>query len=668
MTTSTDHLPVFDPRTNVAAERRFYPRAIPSTPIYVAFGPENLGVLQNVSENGLLVATPNALALNSVHRVFICLDGTANPITVHVRTVWTVEEQKRSGIQLLDLSEEDRDQIRTWASAQPAQNRAPETWLWPPNSQPQMDAAEPAPARGESDPHPEVNAASSSPVLSEPEPGAGESASSRATPSPEMPGADIAMEAESAPETVPSYTPVQARHDLEARSAALITSRSSRPTLALWTAAVLATACSAAGWHFRHSLAVRFAPQTTQMASATSPAATSPSQVTEVPAPQPVPASPPTPDNSVLDDVSRNQAPSDMSPDAPPANSESAPDRSLNSAATDLAAEPASEARVNSARPASGPVPSASVPDPSSHSHVTSGSRPPSKLSNPPRRSFPVEVATESPRPIEWKAAVPIQPQKIRASQPQETPVLAAPPVTAVVAAPSPTRQVQMVQAPSPVPPSRSAISGSIAGDPRSNPSATASSSPLPASASASIPQTSAARVANSSGVRNFVPPSSPVIQMDAPQPRVTQVIPPGTFTAAFVELPGERVFHTTAVTVHMQRSVKVPGDRWRWPADHLLWRNRKKVELGELSARVDPQIPQSATTAGSAAVQATIDKDGYVSNIKPLYGSFALLPNAEKAVREWRYKPTYLDNKPVETQAKIEIEFHPPVARNTRP
>src|SRR5215813_9828709 len=110
MSTSTEYMDGL----NAPAERRFYPRVTPPTPIYVAFGSNNLGVLHNVSENGFQVSTPNELPLNSVYRVFITLNGAPKTISVTVRTIWTVDTDKRSGIQLLDLSDEDRQQIRKW--------------------------------------------------------------------------------------------------------------------------------------------------------------------------------------------------------------------------------------------------------------------------------------------------------------------------------------------------------------------------------------------------------------------------------------------------------------------------------------------------------------------------------------------------------------------------
>ena len=59
------------------------------------------------------------------------------------------------------------------------------------------------------------------------------------------------------------------------------------------------------------------------------------------------------------------------------------------------------------------------------------------------------------------------------------------------------------------------------------------------------------------------------------------------------------------------------------------------------------------------------IDKEGRVTDLKPLNGLFSFLPGVARAVREWRYEPTYLDGKAVETRAEIEIDFHAPNGGN---
>jgi Gram-negative bacterial TonB protein C-terminal len=47
--------------------------------------------------------------------------------------------------------------------------------------------------------------------------------------------------------------------------------------------------------------------------------------------------------------------------------------------------------------------------------------------------------------------------------------------------------------------------------------------------------------------------------------------------------------------------------------------------------------------------------------------GSISLLPATMRAVRQWRYRPTLLDKKPVQTQQDVTIEFRPPEYYSSR-
>ena len=136
------------------------------------------------------------------------------------------------------------------------------------------------------------------------------------------------------------------------------------------------------------------------------------------------------------------------------------------------------------------------------------------------------------------------------------------------------------------------------------------------------------------------------------------EITPPRGLTSSFVALPGERVLEVAGMTMHIRRAVRVPADRW-------IWHSKKQLVLGELSSRVDPARAHS-NGYGSVTIQAMIDKDGSVGELKPLNGSSALLPSVTRAVHEWHYEPSYLDGKPVETRAEIEIDFH--LGTNPRP
>jgi TonB family protein len=84
-------------------------------------------------------------------------------------------------------------------------------------------------------------------------------------------------------------------------------------------------------------------------------------------------------------------------------------------------------------------------------------------------------------------------------------------------------------------------------------------------------------------------------------------------------------------------------------------------VSQGLLIKRVPPRYPQAAKathTQGEVRIEATINKEGIVLNPKVLHGDAVLAGAAVEAVRQWRYKPYYLDGEPVEIQTEITINF----------
>jgi len=84
-------------------------------------------------------------------------------------------------------------------------------------------------------------------------------------------------------------------------------------------------------------------------------------------------------------------------------------------------------------------------------------------------------------------------------------------------------------------------------------------------------------------------------------------------------------------------------------------------VSQGLLIKRVTPKYPHAALAVhaqGEVQIEATITKDGNVVNPKVLRGDPVLAQAAVEAVRQWRYKPYYLDGAPVEIQTQITINF----------
>jgi hypothetical protein len=89
------------------------------------------------------------------------------------------------------------------------------------------------------------------------------------------------------------------------------------------------------------------------------------------------------------------------------------------------------------------------------------------------------------------------------------------------------------------------------------------------------------------------------------------------------------------------------------------------RLEAGELVSFVWPRYTRPGDRYGSAdtvKVRATIGQLGQVLDIKLVSGSISLLPAAMSAIRLWRYRPTLLNKRPVQVQQDVTIEFRPPL------
>ena len=87
-------------------------------------------------------------------------------------------------------------------------------------------------------------------------------------------------------------------------------------------------------------------------------------------------------------------------------------------------------------------------------------------------------------------------------------------------------------------------------------------------------------------------------------------------------------------------------------------------VSQGLLIKRVQPKYPSNALAMhlqGAVQLDATIDKEGNVKNLKVLKGDAVLAHAALDAVRQWRYKPYYLDGVPVDIETQITVNFKLP-------
>jgi periplasmic protein TonB len=89
--------------------------------------------------------------------------------------------------------------------------------------------------------------------------------------------------------------------------------------------------------------------------------------------------------------------------------------------------------------------------------------------------------------------------------------------------------------------------------------------------------------------------------------------------------------------------------------------KGEQDVQMATLIHRVNPDYPDSwkkRGLQGTVHLHITIAKDGSVQDIKVVDGDSTLAKSAEKAVKQWRYKPALRNGEPVEVQATIAVAF----------
>jgi TonB family protein len=91
----------------------------------------------------------------------------------------------------------------------------------------------------------------------------------------------------------------------------------------------------------------------------------------------------------------------------------------------------------------------------------------------------------------------------------------------------------------------------------------------------------------------------------------------------------------------------------------------RVRVSQGAMRAllitKVNPDYPPEAKAQhvqGMVVLRVNIDKDGNVYKAENVSGPPLLVPTAIEAVKQWKYKPFLLNQKPVEVETMVQINF----------
>jgi hypothetical protein len=514
-------------------EKRFYPRISPRIPIFLTMDGTNLNRLINLSENGLLLSIPKAVAPNFVTRISIYLDGLPKSIEVIARVVWTNEEGKFAGIQLLDLSDRHREQIRGWGAQELTKQSLPS------NPNPSLPAVMPLPA-------PEQRTSVKSPIR----------------------------------ETV---LLVKARSIAPAISTPVKTARTvSDFTISVMVAMtlLLGTACVAGALILNNP--VRGNASTSSTASRDLRSA-----------------------GSAADQNGRSdqKQTDEMKPDSTvgivasqPGTRIGKPNHLIGSDSPDSSSN-RNEDDANENEEAGG------LAADSSRSKIEAGSS--GEIKNG-QQNEPEVSTTANDNSVKMQSA---------------------PSNNNIGATSSP--------APEAIPETRSAPG-------------------YPNFARLSAPSS-----ADPARTTIFATPARPafgsVIQMDVPPAKVLQIHLPRGYRAPIYNLPEERIIQSPSATIRIQRSVHLPMSHWGAPVNRNL-----KLTMGALTSRVEPQIASMRLSRTDfVRVQALVSEDGHVESVRPLQGSPGLEMAVANALREWRYQPTLLNGKPVQTESYVEVYFH---------
>jgi protein TonB len=81
----------------------------------------------------------------------------------------------------------------------------------------------------------------------------------------------------------------------------------------------------------------------------------------------------------------------------------------------------------------------------------------------------------------------------------------------------------------------------------------------------------------------------------------------------------------------------------------------------GNLIYRVQPQyqpLARQARVQGIVVLRAVISREGKIENVQVVSGHPLLVKSAMDAVRQWRYRPYYLNNEPVDVETQVTVNF----------
>ena len=121
-------------------------------------------------------------------------------------------------------------------------------------------------------------------------------------------------------------------------------------------------------------------------------------------------------------------------------------------------------------------------------------------------------------------------------------------------------------------------------------------------------------------------------------------------------EKKSDRPRGTVSVSAGAYPSIRVPPELKSESSA-----SAETLQIGQSISRTDPVYPDDAERQhieGTVKLRAFVGKDGAVENVEVVSGPPLLASDAVDAVRQWRYRPTLLGNRPIEVAQDVTIVF----------
>ena len=106
---------------------------------------------------------------------------------------------------------------------------------------------------------------------------------------------------------------------------------------------------------------------------------------------------------------------------------------------------------------------------------------------------------------------------------------------------------------------------------------------------------------------------------------------------------------------------VEPPSVETHKPSEQRIVRISGVVQQAQLISRIEPRYPPLAVQTrkeGTVLLHAIINVDGRITALEVVSGPPLLVQSTLDAVRQWRYRPTYLNGEPVEVETSITVIF----------